>query len=402
MISLSSPHGLSGQVLEIDEISDTRDSSRFFVSNSFKKLRLLLFPHFFILKENTMSKISSRKKEHIDITLTHDVMFREKTTGLEQWEFINNALPEINFSDIDPSVEFLEHKLSLPLMISGMTGGYTDAERLNRGLAEVCQKKNIAMGVGSQRQAIESDLYHSSYRIVREVAPSIPVIGNIGAVEVAALTDISPVARLAELIEANAFAVHLNPLQELLQPEGKPQFAGVLDGIEMLVRHLGIPIIVKEIGCGISSEVASRLLDAGVRFIDVAGAGGTSWAGVEIIRSGKNPATEKFWDWGIPTAEALRQVVPLKKRYRDFIIIASGGITNGLEMAKTIGLGADLAASARPMLKAVAEGGPEALSALINEWELDLRSAMFLTGTATIPGLQKVPMHKRDEPNDQL
>ncbi len=348
-----------------------------------------------------MSKTSSRKKEHIDITLTHDVTFREKTTGLERWEFVHNAMPEINFSDVDPSVEFLEHKLSLPLIISGMTGGYHDAERLNRGLAEACQAKNIAMGVGSQRQSIESDLFHSSYRVVREVAPSIPVIGNIGAVEIASLTDVSPIAQIAELIQANAFAVHLNPLQELLQPEGKPQFAGVLDGIEMLVRQLGIPIIVKEIGAGISADVATRLLDVGVRIIDVAGAGGTSWAGVEIIRSGENPATKKFWDWGIPTAEALKQVVPLKNRYRDLIVIASGGITDGLETAKAIGLGADFAASARPMLKAVVEGGTEALVALIDEWELDLRSVMFLTGSATIAELQKAPIQRRDDVPDQ-
>ncbi len=348
-----------------------------------------------------MSKISSRKKEHIDITLTRDVTFRGKTTGLEHWEFVNNALPELNFSDIDPSVEFLEHRLSIPLIISGMTGGYHDAERLNRGLAEACQKKNIAMGVGSQRQAMESDLFHASYRVVREVAPSIPVIGNIGAVEIASLTDIGPVARLVELIGANAFAVHLNPLQELLQPEGKPQFEGVLDGIEMLVRRLDIPIIVKEIGAGISASVAQRLIDAGVRIIDVAGAGGTSWAGVEIIRSGENPATKKFWDWGIPTAEALIQVAPLKNRYRDLSIIASGGISDGLEMATAIGLGADLTASARPMLQAVVRNGPEALIAIIDEWELDLRSVMFLTGSKTIPELQKAQMVKRDEPRDQ-
>ncbi|MGD0337496.1 MAG: type 2 isopentenyl-diphosphate Delta-isomerase [Bacteroidota bacterium] len=348
-----------------------------------------------------MSKTSSRKKEHIDITLTHDVAFRGKTTGLEQWEFVNNALPEIDFTDIDPSVEFLGHKLSLPLIISGMTGGYHDAERLNRGLAEACQAKNIAMGVGSQRQAMESDLFHSSYRVVREVAPSIPLIGNIGAVEVASLTDVTPIARLVELIRANAFAVHLNPLQELLQPEGKPQFAGVLDGIEMLVRQLDIPVIVKEIGAGISADVAQRLLDAGVRIIDVAGAGGTSWAGVEIIRSGENPATEKFWDWGIPTAEALRQVVPLKNRYRDLSVIASGGISDGLEMAKAIGLGADIVASARPMLKAVVDGGTEALVAMLDEWDLDLRSVMFLTGSKIIPELQKAPIHRRDEPHAQ-
>lgn len=344
-----------------------------------------------------MSKTSSRKKDHIDIALAHDVTFRGKTTGFENWEFVHNALPEVDFAALDPSVEFLGHTLSFPLMISSMTGGYEDAERLNRGLAEACAARTIAMGVGSQRQAIEDDRYHSSFTVVRTVAPAIPVVGNIGAAEIAAMDDIGPVQRLAEMIEADAFAVHLNPLQELLQPEGNPRFAGVLDGIEMLVRKLDIPIIVKEIGAGISENVARRLIEAGVRYIDVAGAGGTSWAGVEILRSGEHPASKKFWDWGIPTSDALRQVVPLKQKCRDLTVIASGGITDGLEAAKAMGLGADLVASARPLLKKFVEGGTDALVAFIDEWLLDLRSAMFLTGSATIADLQKASIRRRDE-----
>jgi isopentenyl-diphosphate delta-isomerase len=212
------------------------------------------------------------------------------------------------------------------------------------------------------------------------------------------MSDAGVVARLAEMIDANAFTVHLNPLQELLQPEGNTRFAGVLDGIGMLVRTLGIPVIVKEIGAGISESAARRLLDAGVRYIDVAGAGGTSWAGIEILRSGDSPASEKFWDWGIPTSESLRQVVPLKKSFPDLRVIASGGIADGLDTAKAIGLGADLVASARPMLQKLVDGGTEALGTLIDRWQFELRSTMFLTGSKKIADLHQADIRHRNEP----
>jgi isopentenyl-diphosphate delta-isomerase len=230
-------------------------------------------------------KTSSRKEEHVELTIGRDVRFREKTTGLERVVFVHNALPELSLSEVDCHVDFLGYTLGLPVMVSCMTGGYAGATEINRGLAEVCQDLGLAMGVGSQRQALESDEHHQSFVIVREAAPSIPVVGNLGAAEVGKLTSADPVVRLADLIRADAFAVHLNPLQELLQPEGSPDFRGVLKGITMLVRALPIPVIVKEIGSGISANVARRLLDAGVTVIDVAGAGGTSWAGVETLRS---------------------------------------------------------------------------------------------------------------------
>ena len=229
-------------------------------------------------------RTSSRKQEHVELTLARDVSFRGKTSGLERYEFQHNALPELNFSDVDPSTTFLGKKVSLPFLISSMTGGYQDATRINRHLAEVCAEKHLAMGVGSQRQAIEDTAFHRSFSVVREVAPDIPVFGNIGGAEVAKLKDIEKIKQLADLIRADGFAVHLNPLQELLQPEGNPEFSGVLKGIEMLVKELPIPVIVKEIGAGISLAVAKKLLAVGVKIIDVAGAGGTSWAGVEIIR----------------------------------------------------------------------------------------------------------------------
>ena len=331
----------------------------------------------------------SRKRQHVEIILKKDVAFKHKTTGLEEWEFVNNALPELDLPEVDATTVFLNKRLSLPLMISCMTGGYGEALRINRNLAEVCEETSIALGVGSQRQALESSLYHRSFSVVREAAPSIPVIGNIGAAEVASMTSPSRVLRLAKLIGADAFAVHLNPLQEFLQPEGNTNFKGVLKGIAMLVRELPIPVIVKEIGGGISARVARRLADVGVKYIDVAGAGGTSWAGVELLRGSHS---REFWDWGIPTATALRNVVALRSSRPGLRIIASGGIGSGTDAAKCLALGADMVAAARPMLKGLHDGGKKGLKALIEKWSIDLRGIMFLTGSRNLRALRHAPL----------
>lgn len=340
------------------------------------------------------SPTSSRKQQHVQITLSRDVSFRGKSAGFDRFEFIHNALPELDLAQVDPSTTFLGKRVNLPLIVSSMTGGYRDAVRINRGLAEACAARGIAMGVGSQRQAIEDKTHHRSYSIVREVAPKIPVFGNIGAAEVAKLKSAAPVRRLADLIGADAFAVHLNPLQEFLQPEGNPQFAGVLKGIGLLVRELGIPIMVKEIGAGISAGVAVRLIEAGVTIIDVAGAGGTSWAGVEILRRDRNGRAGRdfassFWDWGIPTVDALRQVSALKQQHPSLTVLASGGVATGLDVAKSIALGADLAGSARPLLKTLETGGVKGLVRELDTWAAELKGAMFLTGSRTIGELKK-------------
>jgi isopentenyl-diphosphate delta-isomerase len=351
------------------------------------------------------TRTSSRKQQHIDISLTKDVSFCTKTAGFERWDFLHNALPELNLSDVDPSTSFLEKKIAFPFIISSMTGGYADAIKINRQLAEVCAIKQIAMGVGSQRQALEDDQYHRSFSVVREVASNIPVFGNIGAAEVAKLRDASPILRLIELIHADGFAIHLNPVQELLQPEGDTDFRGVLAGIEMLVKAIPVPLIVKEIGAGISADVARRLIDSGVTIIDVAGAGGTSWAGVEILR-GKNKDgkrkkeevrlnSQEFWDWGIPTIDALRGVCIVKSKSSWVKVISSGGISNGIDIAKSLAFGADYAAVARPVLKALANGGVKSVLRLIEKWESELKGTMFLTGSRTIAALQKQQMIPR-------
>ena len=192
-------------------------------------------------------RTSSRKQQHVNISLTKDVAFRTKSSGFERLDFLHNALPEINLSDVDSSTVFLGKKIALPFVISSMTGGYAKAERINQQLAEVCAQKNIALGVGSQRQASGNTQYHRSFSVVRETASNIPIFGNIGAAEVAKLQDASPVLRMIDLIQADGFAVHLNPLQELLQPEGNTNFRGVLNGIELLAKSISVPIIVKEI-----------------------------------------------------------------------------------------------------------------------------------------------------------
>jgi isopentenyl-diphosphate Delta-isomerase len=339
----------------------------------------------------------SRKKQHVDLTLTKDVGFRGKTTSLEQWEFVHNALPELDLADIDPSTKFLGKPLSYPFMISSMTGGYRDALRINRQLAEACEEMKIAMGVGSQRQALEDRTYHRTFSVVRDAAPSIPIAGNLGAAEVATLENAAPVLRLAEMVGADAFIIHLNPLQELLQPEGAPRFRGVLRGIQMLVKELPVPVIVKEIGAGLSAGVVRRLLDVGVTCIDIAGAGGTSWAGVELLRRGEQHLPSPFWDWGIPTAVALQDAAALKGKPWPFTLIASGGLSNGMDAAKCIALGADLAASARPMLKALHTGGMRGLRTLLAAWAHELRGVMFLTGSRTLAALQKTAIVRNED-----
>lgn len=341
------------------------------------------------------SQTSSRKREHINITIRQNVSHKNKTSGFERWDFQHNALPEINFSEISTTTSFLGKPLSFPLIIASMTGGYAEARRINKQLAEICATKGIALGVGSQRQALENTTYHRTFSVVREVSDTIAVFGNIGATELLQPHSIESVQRLADLIHADGFAVHLNPLQELLQPEGNRNFRGVLKNLEQLVQSLSIPVIVKEIGAGISADVARRLLDVGVQYIDIAGAGGTSWAGVEILRTKfrtrqqKEATTNAFWDWGIPTADALRAVSALKtSQNMSFKLISSGGLTTGIDMAKSIALGADYVSAARPLLKALNDGGIKGALHLIEEWEKEFRGAMFLTGSQTLTDLQ--------------
>jgi isopentenyl-diphosphate delta-isomerase len=337
--------------------------------------------------------ITSRKKDHVDLAVGADVRFRARTTGLEHVEIEYNALPEIDAEAIDTSVALLGRNLRLPFIISAMTGGYAGAETINAMLAETALELGIGMSVGSMRAALENDATAATYRSVLGARPPL-LIANVGAAQLAAWhaqgVGVDTAQRLADVIDADAIGIHLNPLQELVQPEGEPRFRGVLAAISALVQQSDRPIIVKEVGAGISGAVAQRLLDAGVRCIDVAGAGGTSWAGIEIMRSDDRSAVDHLWDVGIPTAACLQQCrFPCESA--GATMIASGGITTGTEAAVAIALGAHAVGTARPVLQILMQTMQvEASVEFLRQWERTLRQWMFLSGSSTIDHLRSV------------
>jgi isopentenyl-diphosphate delta-isomerase len=349
------------------------------------------------MSDNANNRTIERKQNHVEICLHDDVAFRGKTTGFERFAFEHDALPELSFSDIDLSTTFLGKTIGAPLMISSMTGGYSEAAALNRQLAETAERFRIPLGVGSMRQALENSSYRESFAIVRKYAPSIQIFANIGAPEVAKGLTENEISMMLELLDADGLIVHLNAAQELFQPEGNTDFRHVLEELTILTEKIPVPVIVKEVGCGISAPCARRLIEAGVKVIDVAGAGGISWQKVEEIRYTRQfgqesrfspQALEELLNWGIPTAQCLLDIRTLKKESPGFNaieIIASGGIQCGTDIAKSLALGAQLAASARYILKALHEG---ALEETITTWLNDLKSVMFLTGAATIAELR--------------
>lgn len=332
--------------------------------------------------------IKQRKKDGIEIPLHKDVQARATSTYLEYIKLVHNALPEIDYDDIDLSTTFLGHKFSAPLIIDSMTGGTDEATIINGRLGELAQKCGFGMGLGSQRAGLKSEELAATYSVARKNAPDAFLIANIGGAQLAKGLAIDEARKIVKMIGANALVVHLNPLQELVQPEGEPRYKGVLDKISELVKSMDVPVIVKEVGAGISREVAIKLEMAGVSAINVAGAGGTSWAGVEKLRADKMKDKAKtrlgdmFWDWGIPTAVSLIQV----KKAVKLPLIASGGLRGGLEVAKCIALGANMAAMAYPFLKAAAESR-ESLLEFADSVMAELRGTMFLVGAANVRSL---------------
>lgn len=331
------------------------------------------------------SETSKRKKEHIELCLTDQVSFKEKMNGFEHYEFLHYAVTEVELSKINFKSKFLGKKIAFPFLISCMTGGTKEAENINANLALAAEELNIPLGVGSQRQALEDETYHLSYKIIRSNAPKIPILGNIGASQIVRSKNFKQIQFLVDLIEADAMVVHLNAAQELLQPRGEPNFIGLLKKLEKLVKELNVPVIAKEVGSGISQISAAKLLNAGVKGIDVAGAGGTSWTAVEILR-GKQSSMD-FWDWGIPTSYCLKTVSKLKKK-NDFILIGSGGIYNSMDMAKAYALGADLTASARIILQELDKNGVEGVVKKISLWFEEIKKIMFLTGAQKLSQLK--------------
>ena len=329
----------------------------------------------------------ARKADHIRINLEEDVQFPRLTTGLERYHFVHQALPELDLAAIDPASPLLGKTLRLPLLISSMTGGTEQAERINRHLAAGAQARGIAMGLGSQRTGLEVDATADTFRVRRE-APGILLLANLGAVQLNKGYGVDHCRRAVEMIEADALILHLNPLQEVLQADGDWNWTGLLDKVEQVCRDVGVPVVVKEVGWGISAALARRLAEVGVAVIDVAGAGGTSWSEVEYYRAPSERLkrlARSFADWGIPTAESLvavGQAAPHLPR------IASGGIRDGIDVAKCLALGASAAGLASPFLKAAAVSA-EAVVETIDFLADELRIAMFCAGAADLDALRE-------------
>ena len=331
----------------------------------------------------------SRKADHIRINLEEDVG-SGLTNGLERYRFPHQALPELSLDEISLQSRFLSHDLKAPLLISSMTGGTEDAAHINRTLAEAAQVLGIAMGLGSQRAALEDPGLQATFQ-VRDLAPEVFLLANLGAVQLNYGYGADECRRAVEMVKANALVLHLNPLQEALQPEGDTDFTHLLSRIEAVCRVLTVPVIVKEVGWGISAKVARWLAEAGVAAIDVAGAGGTSWSQVEMHRASSRQAARlaaAFVDWGIPTAEALRQC---HEELPHLPLVASGGIRDGIDVAKCIALGAGLVGAARPFLQA-ASRSVEAVIEAAQLLEQELRIVMFAVGAAHIADLQATPL----------
>jgi isopentenyl-diphosphate delta-isomerase len=332
-----------------------------------------------------------RKVEHLEAVLNEDVSARDVTTGFERLRFVHDALPELDLGAVDLSTSFLGRRLKAPLLVSSMTGGPAAAGRINAAIAEAAGRLGIAFGVGSQRVALEAGAIDGFSPELRRRAGPVPILANLGAAQITTGAALDLARRALDMIEADALIIHLNPLQEALQAEGDRDWRGILGAIERLAASGIGPIVVKEVGFGLSAAVARRLWDAGVRILDVAGAGGTSWAAVEAERA-PNPraraTAETFRDWGIPTADAL---VAVRATCPEATVIASGGLRSGLDAAKAIRLGADLAGFAAAVLPA-ALAGPDALADHFQRLIDELAIACFCTGSANLAALAKAPI----------
>ena len=333
-----------------------------------------------------VTQTSSRKADHIRINLDEDVR-SGLTSGLEHYRFIHQALPELNLEDVKLNLRLFGRELRAPILISSMTGGTEQAGRINRILAEAAQESGIAMGLGSQRAAIENPGLSGTFQ-VRNFAPDVLLFANLGAVQLNYGYGIEQCQRAVDMIEADALILHLNPLQEAVQPEGDTRFAGLLNRIEAICQALPVPVIMKEVGWGFSKQAARQLAEAGVTAIDVAGAGGTSWTQVEMHRAEtKDQAllAAAFIDWGIPTAQAI---INVRKVAPDLKVFASGGLKDGIDIAKCIALGASLGGMASPFLKA-ANHSLEKTIDTISLIRRQIEISMFASGTANLEQLRK-------------
>jgi isopentenyl-diphosphate delta-isomerase len=337
--------------------------------------------------DDKKTSIRGRKGDHIDLAATGDVAFEKTTTLLECVKLVHQALPELSTAAIDTSVTLFGKRLRAPIVIASMTGGVDRAGTINRELASIAEARGYAFGLGSQR-AMHVDAATSSTYFVRDVAPTALLLGNLGLVQAKQMAT-ADVRALATSVGADALCVHLNPAMEIVQPGGDRDFTGGVATLRRLTAELGLPIMAKETGCGLSLRAAARLREAGVRHVDVSGAGGTSWVAVEMHRaSGEERALgEAFREWGIPTAASVAWMA----RAGFESIVATGGISTGLDVAKAIALGATAAGIARPVLQALTSGGRAAAERFLDGVEAELRAAMLLVGAGSIAELRSAP-----------
>lgn len=335
---------------------------------------------------SSVDALRDRKAEHIRLAL--DERMQLGTSPFDEYLFSHEALPEIDMAEIDLSVEFLGRRLAAPLLISCMTGGTEIAGTINRNLAAAAERTGIAVGVGSQRKALEDPAKADTFR-VREAAPSIPLLANLGAVQLNYGMGVRECRQAVEMIGADALVLHLNPLQEAIQPEGQCNFSGLLPKIGQVVRELEVPVVVKEVGSGISERTARALAGQGVRIVDTAGVGGTSWARIEAQRSGDLEIGELFAGWGLPTPLSIQEV----RRVEGLTVIASGGLRNGLDAAKALALGADLAGMAYPFLAPATESADK-VADKVRRVVQELKICMFCLGVKTVAELRTVKLRK--------
>jgi isopentenyl-diphosphate delta-isomerase len=340
-------------------------------------------------RKKALSPTQQRKKEHLELCLEAKDPAYPFSTGWDQYSFVHNALPEVDLAEIDLRTRFLGKALRAPLLISSMTGGFDLAKKVNRNLALAAQSLGLAMGVGSQRVALEEPSVATSFQ-VREVAPDVLLFANLGAVQLNYGYGIEQCRRAVEMIQADGLILHLNVLQEAVQPEGNRNFKGLTEKIAGVCRELAVPVMAKEVGSGISGEVALRLKRAGVKAIDVAGTGGTSWYAVEAKRAARKGAPQDgtFAAWGIPTDEAL---IMVRKAVPDLELVASGGIRSGLDVAKAVALGADLCGIGQPLLNPALESAEEVIKFLLGVIH-GIQVAMQCLGVVDLTSLRKAPL----------
>ncbi|MCS6797532.1 MAG: type 2 isopentenyl-diphosphate Delta-isomerase [Myxococcota bacterium] len=344
-----------------------------------------------------MSEVGRRKDEHLELCATDEVSFRGRSTLLEHVRLVHDALPDLSLDEVDLGVELLGKRLRAPLIVAGMTGGTDRAAEVNRALARLAQRRGYGFGVGSQRAMARAQDVTWTYA-VRDVAPDVLLLGNLGVVQARAMST-DAIDALVRAIGADALCVHLNPAMELVQPEGDRDFREGTSTLARLVAELPVPVVAKETGCGIGPAAARKLRRAGVRYCDVSGAGGTSWVGVETLRAqgARRALGEALWDWGVPTAPSI--VYAAREGLQP---IATGGVRTGLDVARALALGAVAAGLARTVYQAWTRGGEPAADALLDAIEQELRAVMVLTGSRTIDALRRAPHVVTGELRDWL